>query len=486
MDEITRDVVVIGAGAAGLTAANDLRKAGLSVVVLEARDRVGGRLWTDVVDGAMLELGGQWVSPDQQALIDTVADLGLSTYSRYREGDSVYVGPDGVARRFTGEMFPVAASTEKVIDEITARLDAMVAEIDPDKPWEHPNAAEWDKISWDAWLRQQTDDDEAVRNLAFATGSAMLTKPTHTFSLLQSLLMAASAGSYSHLVDADFILDKRVVGGLQQVPELLAERLGDDVLLNQPVRRIVWGPDAVAAERPADSVTGRRVDDLRALTARVEAAKSSSSGVTVVTDDLTVRARFAILALAPVLYPRISFDPPLPRRQHQMHQHISMGFVIKVHAVYDRPFWREQGLSGTAFSPYELSHEAYDNTNHGDERGTLVGFVSDQNADDLFRVSAEERKERILESLSHYYGPEAKNPVVYYESDWGTEEWTRGAYAASFDMGGLNRYGADLREPVGPIHLACSDMAGAGYQHVDGAIRQGHRAADEILERVRG
>lgn len=486
MDEITRDVVVIGAGAAGLTAANDLRKAGLSVAVLEARDRVGGRLWTDVVEGAMLELGGQWVSPDQQALIDTVEELGLTTYSRYREGDSVYVGADGEAKRFTGEMFPVAPETEKIIDEISARLDAMVAEIDPDRPWEHPNAAEWDTVSWDAWLRQQTDDDEAVRNLAFATGSAMLTKPTHTFSLLQSLLMAASAGSYSNLVDADFILDKRVAGGLQAVPELLAERLGDDVFLNQPVRRIIWGADSATPDRAADSATGQRVDELRALTARVEAAKASAAGVTVIAEGLTVRARFAILALAPVLYPRISFEPPLPRLQHQMHQHISMGFVIKVHAVYETPFWRAQGQSGTAFSPYELVHEAYDNTNHGDERGTLVGFVSDQNADDLFRLSAEERKERILESLSHYYGPEAKNTVVYYESDWGTEEWTRGAYAASFDLGGLHRYGADLREPVGAIHVACSDMAGAGYQHVDGAIRQGHRAAQEILERTRG
>lgn len=449
MSELTRDVVIVGAGAAGLTAANDLRRAGLSVAVLEARERVGGRLWTDEIDGAMLELGGQWVSPDQHALIDTVAELGLETFSRYREGDSVYIGPDGVTHRFTGEMFPVKPETERTIAEITERLDAMVAEIDPDRPWEHPHAVEWDTISWDAWLRAQTGDDEAVRNLAFATGSAMLTKPTHSFSLLQSLLMAASAGSYSHLVDADFILDKRVVGGLQQVPVLLAERLGDDVLLNQPVRTLRWGDDGVVA----------------------------------VTDDTTVRARFAILALAPVLYPRISFVPPLPRLQHQMHQHISMGFVIKVHAVYDTPFWRESGLSGTAFSPYELCHEAYDNTNHGDPRGTLVGFVSDRTADDLFRLSAEERKERILESLSHYYGPAAKDPVVYYESDWGTEEWTRGAYAASFDLGGLHRYGADLREPVGPIHLACSDMAGAGYQHVDGAIRQGRRAAAEILER---
>lgn len=448
MTEITRDVAIVGAGAAGLTAANDLKKAGLSVVVLEARERVGGRLWTDEIDGAMLELGGQWVSPDQHALIETLADLGLETYSRYREGESVYVGSDGEARRFTGEMFPVAPETERIIDEITARLDAMVAEIDPDRPWAHERAAEWDRISWDGWLRQQTDDDEAIRNLAFATGSAMLTKPTHSFSLLQSLLMAASAGSYSHLVDADFILDKRVVGGLQQVPLRLAERLGEDVLLGQPVRTIEY----------------------------------SDAGAVVHAEQVTVRARHVVLAVAPVLYNRISFVPPLPRLKHQMHQHFSMGFVIKVHAVYDRPFWREQGLSGTAFSPYQLVHEAYDNTNHRDERGTLVGFVSDRNADDLFRLSADERRERILESLSRYYGPEAKNPVVYYESDWGSEEWTRGAYAASFDLGGLTRYGAEQLELVGPLHVACSDLAGLGYQHVDGAIRMGHRVADEILE----
>ena len=448
MSEITRDVVVVGAGVAGLTAANELTKAGASVAVLEARDRIGGRLWTDVIDGAMLELGGQWVSPDQDALIETIDDLGLATYQRYREGDSVYIGPDGTLVRFTGDVFPVGPDTARVIAELTERLDAMVAEIDPDRPWAHPQAAEWDSISWEAWLRAQSDDDEAVRNLAFATGPAMLTKPTHAFSLLQSLLMAASAGSYSHLVDADFILDKRVVGGLQRVPLALAERLGDDVFLGQPVRTLEWG----------------------------------DTGVTAIAEGITVHARRAILALAPVLYPRISFVPPMPRLQHQMHQHLSMGFVIKVHAVYERPFWRAQGLSGTAFSPYELSHEAYDNTNHGDERGTLVGFVSDRNADDLFRLSAEERKRRILESFSHYFGPEALNPIVYYESDWGSEEWTRGAYAASFDLGGLHRYGAELRSPVGPIRFACSDLAGAGYQHVDGAIRMGRLAAQQILQ----
>lgn len=451
MAEITRDVLIVGAGAAGLTAANDLRKAGLSVAVLEARDRVGGRLWTDVIDGAMLEIGGQWVSPDQEALKEAIAELGLTTYQRYREGESVYIGPSGDLTRFTGDIFPVKPETEKVMVDLIEKLDAMVAEIDPDRPWAHPDAEALDEVSFEHWLAVQTDDQEARDNIALFIAGAMLTKPAHAFSTLQALLMAASAGSFSNLVDADFILDERVVGGLQQVPLLLAERLGDDVLLNQPVRSLEWG----------------------------------ETGVTATTDEMTIRARYAILAHAPVLYNRISFVPPMPRKQHQLHQHLSMGFVIKVHAVYDRPFWREQGLSATAFSPYELVHEAYDNTNHGDERGTLVGFVSDTHADGVFELSAEERKERILESLSHYYGPEAKNPVVYYESDWGSEEWTRGAYAASFDLGGLHRYGKDLRAPVGPIHFACSDLAGAGYQHVDGAIRMGHLVASGIVEASR-
>lgn len=456
MQRIDTDVVIVGAGAAGLTAATELVKAGRDVVVLEARDRVGGRLHTDVIDGAMLEVGGQWVSPDQDALIETLDELGLETYPRYREGVNVYIGPDGEVKKFEGDIFPVLPATEQEILTLIEKLDALVAEIDPEQPWAHPRAKELDEISFAHWLETQTDDEEARENIGMFIAGAMLTKPAHAFSALQALLMAASAGSFSNLVDADFILDRRVVGGLQLVPIGLAERLGDRVRLGQPVRTIRWQADAAPGQ----------------------------AAVVAVTDELEVHAREIVLAVPPILVNRISYEPPLPRRQHQLHQHLSMGFVIKVHAVYETPFWREQGLSGTAFSPWELVHEAYDNSNHDDPRGTLVGFVADEAADGVFQLSAEERKARILESMSHYYGVQAKDPVVYYESDWGSEEWTRGAYAASFDMGGLARYGADLRTPVGPIRFACSDMAGKGYQHVDGAIRMGRLVASQILEEL--
>lgn len=449
MSAIERDVVIIGAGASGLTAATKLRAAGLSVAVLEARDRVGGRLWTNHIDGAMLELGGQWVSPDQTALLATLDELGLGTYSRYREGDSVYVNADGVRTRFTGDIFPVAESTAAEMERLITLLDELVEQVGVTEPWAHEKATEYDRISWSAWLAEQTDDVEARDNIALFIAAAMLTKPSHSFSLLQALLMAASAGSFTHLVEADFILDKRVVGGLQQVPIKLAEALGDDVHLSSPVRRIEWSDTGVSAEA----------------------------------DKVTVNARYAIVAVPPNLYSRIDFQPPLPRLSHQMHQHMSLGLVIKVHAVYETPFWREDGLSATAFSPYELVHEAYDNTNHEDPRGTLVGFVSDERADEVFKLSAEERRERILTSLSHYYGEQALSPVVYYESDWGSEEWTRGAYAASFDLGGLSRYGAMQSTPVGPIYWSTSDLAAEGYQHVDGAIRKGADTAAAIIAR---
>ncbi|MEW1806925.1 NAD(P)/FAD-dependent oxidoreductase [Pseudarthrobacter sp. NPDC080039] len=453
MLNLNRDVVVVGAGPSGLTAARELKKAGLTVAVLEARDRVGGRTWTDTVDGAMLEIGGQWVSPDQTALLELLEELNLETYPRYRDGESIYIGTDGSPIRYTGDTFPVDAPTAVEMDRLVALLDGLAAEIGPTEPWAHPKARELDTISFHHWLRQNSTNEEACKNIGLFIAGGMLTKPAHSFSALQAILMAASAGSFTHLTDEDFILDRRVVGGMQQVSLLQAQELGGDVVLNSPVRTINWEPDGDGGHR-----------------------------TTVESDRATVNARFVIMAVPPNLYSRVSYNPPLPRRQHQMHQHQSLGLVIKVHAVYSTPFWRDKGLSGTGFGADALVQEVYDNTNHGDPRGTLVGFISDEKADAMFELSAEDRKKAILESIAGYLGEEALTPEVYYESDWGSEEWTRGAYAASYDLGGLHRYGKDQHAPVGPIYWSSSDLAAEGYQHVDGAIRMGRITAARIAE----
>ncbi|MCH8565555.1 FAD-dependent oxidoreductase [Nesterenkonia sp. LB17] len=448
------DVVVVGAGPAGLMAARTLQAAGRSTIVLEARDRVGGRTWSQEIDGAFLEIGGQWVSRNQTALLELLEELGMETFTRYREGANLYLDRDGVRHEFTSEMFPAPEHTVAEMQRIIGILDELSAFIGPEEPWAHPMARELDTVTFNAWLRSQTEDAAARENIAIFLAGGMLTKPDHAFSALQAVLMATSAGSFSNLVDEDFILDRRVVGGMQSVSEAMEARLpADSVQLSTPVRTIAWNPDG---------------------------------GVTVFSDRVTVRAREVIIAVPPNLYSRISFEPPLPRLQHQMHQHQSMGQVIKVHAVYDRPFWREQGLSGTGFGPNEVCQEVYDNTNHQDHRGTLVGFVSDEVADQMFTLTAQQRRETILRSLAAYLGEEALTPEVYYESDFGSEEWTRGAYAASFDIGGLSRYGAHQRSAVGPLHWACSDLAAEGYQHVDGALRQGRRTAADVVDRLAG
>lgn len=448
----TYDTIIVGAGVTGLTAARRLTEAGQNVLVLEARDRVGGRLRTETHDGAHFEIGGQWVSPDQTALIALVDELGLDTYSRFREGDSLYIAADKTAKRFTGETLPVSEQTNAEIDRLIEILDKLAADMDPDRPWEHPQAAELDQVTFGQWLEARTDDLEARDNIALYIGPAMITKPVWSFSVLTAVLMCASAGSFSHLVNADFILDKRVVGGLSSVPAALAAELGDKVRLNADVTHV----------------------------------RQDANGVVVTVDGEEIAADRVILALPPTHVRRIRITPDLPWEHRSGREHQSFGLVIKAQAEYDAPFWRESGLSGTGFGPYEIVHEVYDNTWAGgageDGGGMLVAFVSGLNADEVGRLTEDERRARILSGLAAYFGERALHPRAYKESDWQHQELTGGAYATSFDVGSMTRYGHTLREPVGRIHFGSSDVAGLGFQHVDGAVRMGSLLARTILQ----
>jgi putrescine oxidase len=150
-------------------------------------------------------------------------------------------------------------------------------------------------------------------------------------------------------------------------------------------------------------------------------------------------------------------------------------------AAYDEPFWRADGLSGEGFAPNRFVRELYDNTPPSASVGVLCTFLPGEQAEAAGRMAPAERRAAVLDGLAAFVGPRALEPSDYVETDWCAEEWTRGAYAATFGIGGLTRFGPDLRRPVGPVHWACADIAGRGHMHMEGGVRSGEAAARDVL-----
>ena len=449
MSERVHDAVVVGAGYAGLTAATLLVDAGLDVVVLEARDRVGGRAKTEHLGpGVWVDHGGQWIGPTQRRVRSLARRTGVGLFPSE--------GPGLNSEWWSGALFrysgPVANGQPDVAAEAVAlalELDLMALDVDPEAPWEAPDAAAWDAMTVESWLQQQDVDDEETRNAMRLIVRTVLTCEPSDVSLLHLLFYIRSATCtlqlYGHAGTAQ---DARFVGGAQAVPDALAAALGDRVRLGAPVRRVEHAGDEV---------------------------------VTHADGGVTVRARRAVVALPPALAGRLAYAPALPGLRDQLTQRVPMGSVIKCHVVWDRPWWRDDGLTGCGVGDRGAVRAFFDDSPPDASAGIIVAFITADEARVWGERTQQERRDQVLDELSIHFGDRVRAATAYVDTAWADEEHTRGCYGGNLMPGAWTGYGRALRAPIGALHWAGTETATAWNGYFDGAVQSGERAAREVL-----
>jgi monoamine oxidase len=442
------DVAIIGAGFAGLSAARTLARAGASVVVLEARDRVGGRTFDVTLDdGTLLELGGQWIGPTQSRIHGLLDELGIVTTPSFVGGETVTVF-EGQTRHHEGN-FPadLGATTSAAVDATFDSLEALAADIPLDRPWAAPDAERIDGQTMAGWLDGAVPDARA-RALVRSVVESIFVRPAGEVSLLDFLFHARTAGSLAEALGFEGAAQQdRIVGGPQAVAQRVAAELGEGLVLSAPVRRIEQG----------------------------------TAGVVIDTDRGRFGADRMVVAVSPMLAGRIEFDPPLPALRDGLAQHMPHGSVIKIQVVYAAPFWREAGLSGMSFSTDGAVSFTADNSPPGGGRGVIVGFIEGREARRLGAAPAIARRQAAIASLIRAFGPAAAELERFVELDWSSEPWTRGCYSGHMAPGGWTAFGPALREPCGRIHWAGTETAAWMAGYMDGAIASGERAAAELV-----
>ena len=455
------DVVVVGAGFAGLTAALRLKQAGKSVLVLEARNRVGGRAHNAAIPGGQItERGAAFIGPTQDHIAKLASDFGVGTFPTYDTGDNVYVR-DGNRSTYSDTGPTGTAPPDPVIlPELTlvvAQLDQMSTEVPVDAPWNAAKAASYDAQTLQSWVDSNTATPQFRELVPMATRPIFGAEPRE-LSLLFTLFYIAASGNEQNpgTFERNFntrmgAQQDRFDGGTQLVTLRVAKRLGKKrVLLKQAVKRIV----------------------------------QKRGGVVVHTKRLEVHAKRVIVAVPPTLAGRIDYRPDLPPERDQLTQRLPQGNLTKVAAVYDRPFWRDAGLTGTAVSTDGFVSATFDDTPPGGSPGVIFGFVGGDQSIAFNALPAGDRRGAVLGQFTQFFGPAASSPIAYLESNWAGERWSRGSPVGIAGPGVYTGYGPALRRPVGRIHWAGTETSTYWNGYMDGAVRSGERAAAEVLAEI--
>jgi len=442
------DVIVVGGGLSGLSAASALVAHNRSVIVLEARDRVGGRTWTKNVPGgrAWIDMGGQFVGPGMDRILALAKTVGVTTFPSYHQGNDVFVfqgkrseSPAGTFALPEADMEELGAAFEKI--------DAFAKQVPADEPGRAPLAAEWDSQTVETWMRDNIKS--ALAQFVMRAGIlGYFAVDPQDMSFLHLLFYVSAGGGVEALHKSG--LAERFDGGAQVVSDRVAQQLGGRVMLKRPVREI----------------------------------DQSGNMIVVKTDQDRFEALRVIVALPPTLAGRIFYRPGLPANRDGLTQRAFMATTIKCHAVYPTPFWREKGLSGQVISDETVVDITHDNSPPSGQPGIMAGFLFGNHGREWADQPEADIRRTVLAAFGKHFGPEAASPTEFYIANWPSEIWSRGCYSGIMPTGVWTGYPNALRTPAGRIHWAGTETATGWCQYMDGAVRSGERAAEEVLRKL--